>query len=168
MKPNFKSSLESIIQASLQMNIITLNDIRQMTDDNIFIIENMSNISLPVIYKDFLYTCGNGCGKLLDGSILEYGSGLLGLREQVEEMIEEDVEITYDPIPENAFFFASTLGAHYWFFLCDENPDPIVYYMTLSYDKPESQGNLSAALINALQGSMRRCGGSIPDVLFKE
>jgi hypothetical protein len=140
MKNNFKSSLESIIQTSLQMNLIKLNDIYQMTEDQIFIIENKLSVSLPATYKDFLYICGNGCGKLLDNSMLEYASGLLGLREQVEEMIEDDIEVTYDPLPDNAFFFASTLGSHYWFFLCDNNPDPSIYYMTLSYVKPEKRG----------------------------
>jgi SMI1-KNR4 cell-wall len=125
---NFDSLLDRIISISIEKNIISSSDIRCMSRDEIKHIENMFYIKLPSVYKHFLSVCGNGGGQLIDNSLLDYPPSLLHLHEDVQEMMEEDIETIYDPIPDNAFFFASTLETHYWYFICDNNPDPIVYY----------------------------------------
>jgi hypothetical protein len=72
------------------------------------------------------------------------------------EMMEEDVETIYDTIPDNAFFFASILATHYWYFICDGHPDPIVYYITSGKKNHLKCCDLSNCIIKALHDSMER------------
>jgi hypothetical protein len=93
----------------------------------------------------------------MDNTVIEYGSGLLYLREQAEEMIDEDVTTTYNSIPENAFFFATTLAAHYWFFICDTTINPDVYYLTIGESKYRNyHQKLSDFIIRELQSSLNK------------
>lgn len=154
MENNFVFLLSDLIRNSLKKNIISASDIKKMSDDDIAYIENKFNIYLPSIYKDFLSICGNGGGQLIDHSLLHYPPSLLHLYEGVQEMIEEDIENIYEPIPDNAFFFASTLGAHYWYFICDENPDPSVYYITAGDVTHSKCMKLSSSIIRTLSNSM--------------
>jgi hypothetical protein len=152
---NFDSLLDSIIKLSLEKNIINSSDIRYMSNDEIKHIENTFCLELPSVYKYFLSVCGNGCGQLIDNSLLDYPPSLLSLHEDVREMMEEDIETIYDPIPDNAFFFASTLGTHYWYFICDSNPDPIVYYITAGEENHLKCYELSSCIIKTLNDSTK-------------
>ena len=154
MENNFVLLLGDLIKTSLEKNIISSSDIKKMPDNDILYIENKFNIYLPSIYKDFLSICGNGCGQLMDNSILHYPPSLLHLHEGIQEMIEEDIENMYEPIPNNAFFFASNLGVHYWYFICDENLDPIVYYITAGDETHLSCGKLSICIVQTLSNSI--------------
>ncbi len=154
MENIFATLLGDLIKISLENNIIILSDIKKMSHRDIIHIENKFDVNLPSIYKNFLSVCGNGGGQLIDRSILHYPPSLLHLHEGVQEMIEEDLENMYEPIPDNAFFFASKLGAHYWYFICDENPDPIVYYITAGDETHSKCGKLSISIIQTLSNSI--------------
>ncbi len=154
MENNFASLLGDLIKISLENNIITLSDIKEMSHRDIVHIENKFDVNLPNIYKNFLSVCGNGGGQLIDHSILHYPPSLLHLYEGVQEMIEEDIENVYEPIPDNAFFFGSKLGAHYWYFICDENPDPIVHYITAGDVTHSKCMKLSSSIIQTLSNSI--------------
>ncbi len=155
MENNFDSLLDSIIKLSIEKNLISLSDILGMSNNEIKHIENTFCLKLPIVYKHFLAVCGNGCGKLLDNSLLDYPPSLLELYEDVREMMEEDIETIYDPIPDNAFFFATTLAIHYWYFICDSNPDPIVYYITLGEKNHLKCSELSRCIIGTLNNSIK-------------
>jgi SMI1 / KNR4 family (SUKH-1) len=154
MDNNFVVLLSNLIKSSLEKNIVISSDIKEMSHRDIVCIENKFDVNLPSIYKDFLSVCGNGGGQLIDNSLLHYPPSLLHLYEGVQEMIDEDIENVYEPIPNNAFFFASKLGAHYWYFICDENPDPIVYYITAGDETHSKCGKLSISIIQTLSNSM--------------
>ncbi len=152
---NFSSVLDSIIKLSVEKNVISLSDILCMSNNEIEDIENTFCIELPIVYKQFLTVCGNGCGQLIDNSLLDYSPSLLHLHEDVREMMEEDIETMYDLIPDNAFFFASTLGTHYWYFICDSNPNPITYYITSGEENHLRCYELSICIIKTLNDSIK-------------
>jgi SMI1-KNR4 cell-wall len=154
MQENFKLLFDLIIEYSIENKIINLNDIHGASNDEISCIENKFNVSLPSTYKYFLAIYGNGNGQLIDNTFLEYLPNLLSLREDVQEMIEEDVATIYDPIPNGAFFFASTLSAHHWYFICNENIDPDVYYISVGDRKHYNCNKLSNFIIETFNDSI--------------
>jgi SMI1-KNR4 cell-wall len=152
---NFGSLIDRIIRLGIEKSIISLSDILCMSNNEIEYIENMFFLKLPVVYKQFLSVCSNGFGQLIDNSLLDYPPSLLHLHEDVREMMEEDIETMYYPIPDNAFFFASTLGTHYWYFICDSNSDPIVYYITAGEKKHLKCYELSTCIVKTLSDSIK-------------
>ncbi|WP_295620390.1 SMI1/KNR4 family protein, partial [Chamaesiphon sp. GL140_3_metabinner_50] len=154
MQENFQLLFDLIIEYGIKNKIIIPNDIHCASSNDILYIENKFNVSLPSTYKYFLAIYGNGNGQLIDNTFLEYLPNLLSLREDVQEMIEEDVATVYDPIPNDAFFFASTLSAHYWYFICNENIDPDVYYISVGDKKHHNCNKLSNFIIEIFNDSI--------------
>ncbi|WP_146138354.1 SMI1/KNR4 family protein [Chamaesiphon polymorphus] len=124
---DFELSINKIIDFSAEQGMINAIDIKGMTLHEISCFEKKFNISLPVVYKKFISLCGNNGGRLIDESLIYSIPQLVSLPEEVQEMIEED---TYDPIPKNALFFASDRGVVYWYFICDNTPDPLVWLIS--------------------------------------
>jgi SMI1 / KNR4 family (SUKH-1) len=135
--------------------MISTDDIKGMTDDEVSHLEHEFKIKLPAIYKQFLSVCGNDCGELIASSVIYCSPHLSSLPEEVQEMIEEYVENTYDPIPDNVLFFASDRGVCYWYFVCDDNPDPAVWLIAEKNKEHLLFVNLSDFIIPVLNESLQ-------------
>lgn len=86
-------------------------------------LESYFNISLPLVYKDFLYAMGKDAGKFMLGSSAFY-SVLFKLRQDCEEMLLDN-GLT---LPDNAFVFWTHQGYQFAFFKVDEGDNPPIYF----------------------------------------
>jgi hypothetical protein len=152
MQNNFELLLNKVINFSIEKNMINSIDIKGMALSEISCLENIFNVLLPVFYKNVLSVCGNDGGNLVSESVIYYAPHLLYLREELQEMIEEDI---YDPIPANALFFASDRGVRYWYFICDDNPDPLVWMIEEKSKQHLPFVKLSDFIISALKQSVQ-------------
>jgi SMI1-KNR4 cell-wall len=156
MLHDFKLSFDRQISTAIALKLINASEINGFSDDEISILENELSLDFPSTYKYFLSVCGNGGGKLLEQTCLEYYyTNLRNHRECVTEMMEEDIYTEYDLIHDRSFFFASHISAHYWYFICDLNPDPIIYYISISNEHPMKQCKLSEFIIGYLESSLK-------------
>jgi hypothetical protein len=156
MLDDFKILFDREISLSIEQGFITASDFKGLSNDEIDEIESKFNIELPSIYKYFLSVCGNG-GRLLEGNtyLNYYHHNLLDGREDVAEMMAEDINTNHDPIPDRAFFFADHIGSHYWYFVCDEDPDPIVYYIYYGSRFNHECNRLSKRIIGEINASIK-------------
>lgn len=90
---------------------------------NIKRIEWYFRVSLPAVYKDFLYAMGKGAGQYMLGDDAFFGS-IFSLREDFEGIVVEKNLF----LPETAFVFWSHQGYQYAYFRTDDGDDPTVYF----------------------------------------
>jgi hypothetical protein len=152
MQNNFESSITKIINLSIKQGMINEIDIKGMTLNEISFFENKFHLNLPAIYNSFICICGNNGGSLIDESVIYSIPQSIYLPEEIQEMLEED---PYDPIPTNAFFFASDRGVRYWYFICDDTPDPLVWMIEERRKQHLPIIKLSDFLISALSQSVQ-------------
>lgn len=86
-------------------------------------IERYFNLTLPSVYKEFLYSMGKGAGQYMLGSSV-FLNEIYILKPDFEEMLSER-ELS---LPENAFVFWAHQGYQFAYFCIDEGDDPPVYF----------------------------------------
>ena len=94
------------------------------TEEEVIRLEQVTHLSLPLAYKEFLRTMGNNAGTLLAGSDWLYPR-LLRLQEGAREMLVEDNSLLQ--LPDDTFVFYMHQGYVFGFFRTSEGDDPPVY-----------------------------------------
>jgi hypothetical protein len=128
------SLISDIRDQLLQKGLATEDTLEGVSKADIGRIEGLAEVQLPDTYKDFLLTFGRKAGKLANDVDFFY-SEILGLRGELEEMIDEeglDIEI-----PSKAFVFSGYQGFQYHYFICDGKEDPEVYRIMDGGEPPE-------------------------------
>lgn len=87
-------------------------------------IEAFFSVTLPVYYRDFLFSMGKGAGKFMMGSSAFY-SEIFDLREGSIELLSDD---NFKSLPDNTFVFWMHQGYQFAFFYLNEGDNPPVYY----------------------------------------
>jgi hypothetical protein len=70
---------------------------------------------------------GHRAGRFFQGTDIFYGDGLFDLRQDAEELLEEDEGDEVIRLPEDAFVFAMHQGYEFTYFRLSEGDDPPVY-----------------------------------------
>ncbi len=169
MQEEFKDKLNAQLKVAIEESFTTETCIEGVSISSVKALEEHFSVRLPQIYVEFLLHCGAKAGKLLDFSVIREYSGLVDLREEVDEMIAEE-EISF-PESLSIFFFASFQGTVYWYFLCDGTDDPDVYKIEEGIKEPiYSFSKLSSFIIEAFEediAELRYFSGKAPGLTGK-
>jgi len=168
MQEEFKDKLNAQLKVAVEESFTTETCIEGVLISSVKALEEHFSIHLPRIYVEFLLHCGAEAGELLDHSVIREYSGLVDLREEVDEMIAEE-EISF-PESLSIFFFASFQGTVYWYFLCDGTDDPDVYQMEEGVKEPVYFSKLSSFIIQAFKeaiSELRYFSGKAPGLTGK-
>ena len=108
----------------LRKELATESSLVGVSVEDINRIEKQASVLLPRAYKDFLISFGKKAGFFASDVVFFY-SEILDLREELNEMIEEE-GLDFE-VPENAFVFSGYQGFQYHYFICDGRGDPEIY-----------------------------------------
>jgi hypothetical protein len=128
------SQINDIRGELLQKGLATEDTLEGVSMADIGRIESSADLQLPETYKSFLLSFGKKAGKLANDVVFFY-SEILGLREELEEMIDEE-GLDFE-IPSKAFVFSGYQGFQYHYFICDGKEDPEVYRIMDGGEPPE-------------------------------
>ncbi|GAA6154318.1 SMI1/KNR4 family protein [Pseudoteredinibacter isoporae] len=128
------SQINDIRGELLQKGLATEDTLEGVSMADVGRIESLADLQLPEAYKSFLLSFGKNAGKLANDVVFFY-SEILGLKEELEEMIDEE-GLDFE-IPSKAFIFSGYQGFQYHYFICDGKDDPEVYRIMDGGGPPE-------------------------------
>jgi len=97
-------------------------------------LEELNGVRLPAIYRSFLLRMGRGAGEYFLSDLHAFYPDLLGLREDAEELLEEDKADFR--LPSDAFVFLDDQGYHFFYFLARDGDDPPLCHYTETEGRP--------------------------------
>ncbi|WLQ14472.1 SMI1/KNR4 family protein [Hahella aquimaris] len=110
--------------AIIENELATADELIGAAPCDIINLEKSFSVQLPDSYKNFLLCCGKNMEKLGSMLILSYPD-ILNLRDSLDNLIEEE-ELGIR-IPKKSFVFSSFDELIFDFFICNGNPDPVIY-----------------------------------------
>lgn len=130
----------------IKKGIATEGGIQGASEADIEQLESSFGLELPRSYKQFLRMFGKKAGSLFSDVAFFYPE-VVGLREELDEMIEEEsLAIT---LPEDSFVFSGYQGFQYHYFICDGTEDPAVYRVMDGGDPPEKVSESFSAYLES-------------------
>ncbi|MDG9671179.1 SMI1/KNR4 family protein [Hahella sp. CR1] len=123
--------------AIVENGLATAEELIGITSSDIENLEKLFSVQLPDSYKSFLLFCENNMEMLGSTPILYYPE-IINLRDSFDNLIEDELKIT---TPENSFIFYSFDELIFDFFICNGNPDPVMYRVVEGKNNIESRGS---------------------------
>lgn len=144
---------EQIVEALVSAGVCERGGIRPGSPEQIAALEKDAGVTLPRQYREFLLAAGRGADGFFTGTDM-YGSGLTGMNQDADDLLEENDEEFR--LPPGVFVFSMHQGYQFHYFFTDQGDDPPVHYYCEGEGPPRQiAGSLSEYLLNSIRWHVR-------------
>lgn len=122
--------LQKVIETLENLGIASGPMMKGCSKEQVGEIERYAGFELPASYRLFLERMGVYAGQFFHGTDVFFPT-MIGMKEAAEELLEigaeeMDARVT---LPDNSFVFAMHQGYQFFFFVKDEDCNPVYHYM---------------------------------------